>query len=153
MNQLLTTKEIPHIEKDFSPDSIQQEIEKMVSRGFEPDTIFLPLKFFTKLHHWNGKSYVQYSTLSPRPRLDSSFVIDKHNLKIVLLIDETFSRYIVLLNEKAATWHVRRSQYGALYIQLGNDMLYPEKYVELIAMTTIKCEINPNETLVLTQKT
>lgn len=149
-DQILSRKEIPQIESDFSIEAIRKAFKEMRNRGFKPDVIFTPIKHFTKMYHWKGKAHVKYSTVTPRPRLDASLIVDGFSLKIVPSIGDMPLKDIILLSAKVIRWHVKRyPKYGALFIALGNDRLYPMKYAELIAGTAVSCEIKPEGVSIL----
>jgi len=143
-DQILSKREILYIESDFSPEAILKAIKEMSDRGFEPDVIFAPIKYFTKMYHWRETAHVEYSRKTPRPRVDASLIIGGFSLRIVPSIGKLPLKDIVFLNAKVIRWHVKRHpKYGALCIAFGNDRLYPMKYVELIAGTIVSCEIEP----------
>lgn len=143
-DQILSKREILYIRSDFSPEAILKAIKEMSDRGFEPDVIFVPIKYFSKMYHWRETAHVEYSRKIPRPRVDASLIIDGFSLRIVPSIGKLPLKDIIFLNAKAIRWHVKsHPKYGALSIAFGNDRLYPMKYVELIAGTIADCEIEP----------
>lgn len=149
-DQILSNKEIAYIKEDFSPEGILRAVKEMRDRGFKPDVVFTPVKHYMEMNRWKEKALVKYSTVTPRPRIDASLIIDGFSLKIVPSIGGMPLKDIILLSAKAIRWHVKRyPEYGALFITLGNDRLYPMKYAELIAGTTVNCEIKPKGVSIL----
>ena len=100
------------------------------------------------MNHWTKNAYVKYSNFTPRPRLNSSLIINDSELKIVPApeLEDT----LLIFSKKALIWHAKRyPEFGALFIVLGNHRLYPLTYVEIIAKTTVNCEMISKGILIL----
>lgn len=140
--QIFARELIIHKIKGNLPKSIMLAIEKMRNNGFEPNIFWPTLNCWTGMHKWK-EARVQYNNSLSKPKLASTLKIGEADLKIIPPLGKS-PRISLLLGSDVIKWHVKRyPEHGALYIYLGNDRLYPMKYVECIAGTTVRCEINP----------
>ena len=95
---------------------------------------------------------VEYSNNTPKPTLQASLNIDKYKLKIIEPLGN-IPKDTILFADDAITWNVKNyPSQGALYEDLGNDTLYPKKYVNVIAMTNVRCDVNPQSIVLLKNK-
>lgn len=133
-------REVQRIEVDLSPKGILQAVNLMKSKGFNPNIFTVPIETWIKMHLWTGDARFEYSNLPPKPLLDATLTLNEVKLKGISPIG-TFPQEPLLLDSNAISWKVKKQPTGALYVVLGNNQLYPLKYIELLAGTTAKCEI------------
>lgn len=139
---ILKTREITNV-GEFSPKGVLEATERVQGNGFEPDLIFPRLDGWMSMHHWHNGARVEYDPDPSSRQLNASLILDKHKLKIVSPLGKV-PQYTIVFSKHAITWHVRVCpEFGALFIALGRDQLYPTRYVELVAGTQVKCEIDP----------
>lgn len=138
-------------EKDLL-EEIDAAISVISANGFKPTIIFPTINHMMKMHalsRANIKAHLKYSNITPRPTLDSSLIINGTELKVISPLGKIPTNTIVF-GDGAIRWLVKRHpRYGSLYIDMGNDRLYPKKYVQVITMTTIRCEIDPKAIVVI----
>ena len=85
---------------------------------------------------------IQYDYKIPKSRINSRIIIDDFELKILPPIGKIPSA-AKLIHSNSIQWKVRSyPDSGAMFVALGNDRLYPKKYVELITYTTIQVQFD-----------
>lgn len=104
------------------------------------------------MYQFGKLARVEYDNTTPTPTLRLSLNIDKHKLKIIDPLGQ-IPRGTILFADEAITWNVKTyPSQGVLYADLGNDRLYPKKYVNALALTCIKCEVNSESAVILKDK-
>lgn len=156
-DQVMNNKKVFYVEgKDFSAKYLLETINDAVSviraNGFEPKIIFPTIDHWMKMHALSragGKAHLKYSNITPRPRLNSSLIINGTETKLIAPLGE-IPKNTIVFGDRAVRWHVKRQpKHGSLYIDVGNDRLYHKKYVQVVAMTTARCEIDPKGIVVI----
>jgi len=159
-DQVMSNKNLLHVEgRVFSAKDLLGKINEAISvisaNGFKPTIIFPTINHLMKMHalsRANSRAHLKYSNITPRPTLDSSLVINGTELKLISPLGKIPTNTIVF-GYGAIRWLLKRHpRYGSLYIDMGNDRLYPKKYVQVVAMTTIRCEIDPKGIVVIKSK-
>jgi hypothetical protein len=159
VSQIMSNKDVSHVEgKDSSIECLLEKLNEAISmisaNGFKPKTIFPTHDHRKNMHRFpqGGKIYLKYSDITPRPVLDSSLIIDGVELRLITPLGKIPKATIVFGNG-AVRWHMKRyPKYGSLFIDIGNDRLFPKKYVQVLAFTTMKCEIDPKGIAVIETK-
>ena len=156
-DQVMSNKKVSYVEgRDFSAKYLLETINGAVSviraNGFKPKTIFPTIDHQMKMHilsRAGGKAHLKYSNITPRPRLDSSLIINGTELKLIAPLGD-IPKNTIVFGDRAVRWHIKRQpKHGSLFIDVGNDRLYPKKYVQVVAMTTARCEIDPKGIVVI----
>ena len=131
---------------------IKEAISELNALGHKPKIIFPSIPDYLNMHLFKEEAHLKYSTVTPKPALQASLIINGVELKLIGPLGQ-FPKETILFADDAVAWHVKRYQnQGALYADLGNDRLYPKKYVNVLAFTTVRCEINPESIFVLKSK-
>ena len=144
--RILECKSISSVKCDFSPEGIVKAIE---ASGIKPNALLVPVRHYIEMYHWRDKARVEYSTREPKPRIDAFLCVDGYRIKLIPSLGMMPLHTPTLLNSENMLWHVKRYNYGAIFIALGNDRLYPDKYVELIAGTTASWKFDPADVWLL----
>jgi len=143
-NTILKNEEINRIDVDFSPNGILEAIDKMKSKGMPPNMITIPLDFWGKMHFWTEEANIRYDNVNTLSNLKASLVLKNTELKIVHPLGD-FPVVPILFSNKAITWIVRKyPNQCAAYIVLGNNQLFPLKYVEVLAGTVVNNKLIPD---------
>jgi hypothetical protein len=147
--QLLLSKEEKINLTTFSYKELMENLKKY---DFKPDVLFVPIEHFVEINNWfneKGEFIPRFEPTTSDKKIRQSLYLNKEmNPQVVFsniyrpLID------VIAFKKTAVKWHIKcDSEFGALSIRLGNSKLWLDK-VELLATTTIKCEVNPKEVIV-----
>lgn len=98
-DKILKNKEITRVNVAFSPDDILDVIKEMRSVGFEPNIIATPINSWMKMHKWRKKAHIEYTTITPKPRLDSSLILDGFKLKVIPPLGDFPKETILMSNQ------------------------------------------------------
>ena len=150
-DQIMDNPKITWIKiKDSSTEKFVEGIRKAISvisdNKSKPVIIFPTIPHLLKLHKLsraNGKASLKYSASRPKPALDPSLFIDNLELKIINPLGKIPTQTIIFGQRSVRCLLRRYPKYGSLYIDMGNDRFYPDKFVEVIAITTVKFDISP----------
>ena len=146
--KILDNNKIRRIDSDFSPEGILNAVKTTASSGYDPNLISVPIDYWIKMHHWAENAGIKYSTKIPKPRLSATLNINETKLKLIHPIGK-FPKEPILLSSRAISWKVKKHPTGALYAVLGNHQIYPLKWAEILAGTSVKCELLPEGVAVL----
>jgi len=156
-DQVMSNENVLHIEgRALSAKDLLEKINEAISvikgNGFKPNIIFPTIDHRTKMHtlsRENGKAHLKYSKNIPRPTLDPSLIVDGMELKLISPLGKIPTNSIVF-GKGAVRWLLKRyPKFGSLHIDMGNDRLYPKKFVQVVALTTARCEIDPKGIVVI----
>jgi len=158
-DQIMSNGKILHLRDVSSTKDLVKKINEAVSvissNGFKPTIIFPTINHLMKMHtlqRENGNVQLKYSNVRPRPILDPSLRIDGNELKTISPLGKIPTNTIVF-GDNAVRWLLKRyPKYGSLFIDMGNDCFYPKRYVQVIAMTSTKCEIDPKGIVIIESK-
>lgn len=142
---------IVHHTKDLF-NKINEAISVINSNGFKPAIIFPTINHLMKIYNLSrikGKANLKYGNIIPRPLLDPSVIIEGTELRLINPLGKIPTNTIIM-GEKSVRWLLKKyPKHGSLYLDIGNDRFYPKKYVQVIAITTTKCEIDPKGIVVI----
>lgn len=155
LNQLITSsKDISCIERpsdsvDDFLEQIKEALETLASNKAEAKIIYPSIDDWLKFHQFKADAKIKYSNIMPRPILSSSIVVKDTELKIILPLGK-IPKHTIIFGKDSVKWYIKRyPEYASLYVDLGNDRLFPKKFVQVVAMTTAKCDINPKGIVIL----
>ena len=146
--KIFENKKIKKINSNFSPEGILNAIEINASCGYKSNLIAVPIDFWIKMHHWKENASLEYSNKSPKPRLGITLNLNGTKLKVIHPLGK-FPKEPILFSTKTISWNVKKYPTGALYAVLGNHQIYPLKWVEILAGTSVKCELIPEGIAIL----
>ena len=155
--QVMSNNNVLHIEeRDSSSEGLLERINEAIStisaNGFKPTIIFPTIGHRMKMHKLSragGKAYLKYSNTRPRPTLDTSLIVNGTELKLISPLGK-IPRNTIVFGHGAVRWLLKRyPRFGSLYIDMGNDRFYKKKFVQVIAVTTARCEIDPKGVVVI----
>jgi len=156
-SQVMSNENILHIEgRALSAEDLLEKIDEAISliegNGFRPTIIFPTIDHRRKMQAFsreNGKTRLKYSNLVPRPTLDSSLMSKGVELKLISPLGKIPTNSIVF-GRGAIRWLLKwYPKFGALHIDMGNDRFYKKKFVQVVAVTTVRCEIDPKGIVVI----
>lgn len=128
-----------------APEDFLEQIKRailVVSNKAKPKTIFPTINDWLKMYHFKKDASIKYDNLTPRQILRSSLTVEGTGLKIIEPLGK-IPKHTILFCDNGVKWYTKHyPEYGALYLDLGNDRFYPKKFVQEIALTTVKCEID-----------
>lgn len=120
----------------FSAKTFETVIEDMYDQQLGPDLFWPTLAIYTKIHTMTNVK-VEYPSSRINSLVKSNLIVGDRNLRIIPPLGSVPEKP-VLINSKSIEWHIRSyPNSGAVFCQLGNDRLYPDKFVEFIAYTSI----------------
>jgi hypothetical protein len=156
VTSIMKTSKIHISEESDNPEDLLEQIKEAMSTlnklGHKPKILFPSIPHYLTMHQFKEEAYLKYSNVTPQPVLRASLNIDGVELKLIEPLGR-IPKETILFGDDAIIWHVKRyKDSGALYIDLGNDILYHQKYVDTVALTTIRCEINPEGVFILKRK-
>jgi hypothetical protein len=141
---ILANSDVPKAKIDFSPQGIASVVEQMRGRSAEPDLIFPTIEQYIEMIGWKGNAHVEYHNVHSGRVLNATLIIDKSELQIITPLGRITQKAIIL-SKSSIRWHARvHPKYGALFTALGRSQLYPEKFAQLTAFVSAKCEMDPN---------
>jgi len=155
--RVMSNENILHIEgRALSAKDLFEKIDEAISviegNRFKPSIIFPTIDHRMKMRTFSReseKTHLKYSNLTPRPTLDTSLIINGKELKLISPLGKIPTNSIVF-GKGAVRWLLKRyPKFGALHVDMGNDRLYPKKFVQVVAITTIRCEIDPKGIVVI----
>lgn len=142
--KILENAEVPKVKIDFSPQGIASVMEQMRARKSEPHFIFPTIEQYIEMNSWQGNTHIEYRNVQSGRVPNATLIIDKSELQIIQPLGRIAQKAIVL-SKSSIRWHARiHPKYGALFTALGKSQLYPEKFAQLTAFVSAKCEIDPN---------
>lgn len=156
-DQVMSNENILHIEGGvLSAKDLLKRINGAISviegNGFKPIIVFPTIDHLMKMHtlsRENGKTHLKYSNRVPRPTLDPSLIVDGMELKLISPLGKIPKNSIVF-GKGAVRWLLKRyPKFGSLHIDMGNDLFYPKKCAQVVAITTVRCEIDPKGIVVI----
>jgi hypothetical protein len=152
---IMKTPKVNISEEPDEPEVFLKQIKEAMSTlnklGHKPKILFPSIPHYLTMHMIK-KAHVKYSSATPTPVLRASLDIDGVELKLIEPLGQ-IPKETILFGEDAVTWYVKKyKDTGALYTDLGNDTLYPRKYVDAVALTTVRCEISPEGVFILKRK-
>lgn len=156
VKSILNTPNLVNIEVEpEKPEPLLAKIREAISAirrtGHEPRVIFPSIPHYLTLYQF-GK-LVEYNNATPKPVLPASLNIDKCKLKIISPSGQ-IPKDTILFADNAITWNVKtHPKQGVLYADIGNDRLYPKKYVNVLAVTSVKCNVKSESIVILKDKT
>jgi hypothetical protein len=133
-------------------EQIKEAMSTLNKLGHRPKILFPSIPHYLTMYQFKGDACVKYSNVIPTPVLRASLHVEGAELKLIEPLGQ-IPKETILFGDDAVIWYVKRyKDTGALYADLGNDILYPKKYVDVLALTTVKCEINPDGVFILKRK-
>jgi hypothetical protein len=147
----LTTLEVEPEKPDSLLAKIREAISIIEKTGHETRVIFPSISHYLTMYKFGKLAQIEYDKSTPKPTLPVSLNIDKCKLKIIDPFGQV-PQDTILFAEDAITWNVKVSKQGVLYADLGNDRLYPKKYVNALALTLVKCEVRSKSVAILKDK-
>jgi hypothetical protein len=155
VKKVMETANIAYTEEESDiPERFLAQLENALrtlnALGHKPKVLFPTIAHYLAMHALGRKAQMKYDN-EPNSVLRASLVFGVSELKIIeplgLIPQET-----ILFTEDAISWRVKEQNHGALYADLGNDRLYSKKYVNALAFTTIKCDVNNQGIFLLKNK-
>jgi hypothetical protein len=138
---ILKNDQIPCLRKDFTSDNIPLAVKEMSAKGFQPNFIFPTINQYVEMARWQGKTRVEYGNQEDSRLSNAVLVAEEYKLQIVPPLG-SITRKAILLNGNAVLWHVfTHRPGGVLFVALGNSQYYPTKFVQAIAFTRARCEL------------
>jgi hypothetical protein len=105
-----------------------------------------------KMMQMGSDATIKYKDVYPSPVFSSHLLGDGAEIRLIAPLGR-FPSFTIILTKNAATWHLKRyPKHGALYIDLGNDRFYPKRYVQAVAFTTFKLEVDAQKVFLLKRK-
>ena len=137
-NRILENLNVKRYNTTFSKENILDAVNEIEKEGYNDFLLWPTIESWITI---NTEMKVDYGQIHDKHVLNSTLIIDDYKMRLIPPLGKIPTNNMILAKE-AVTWHIEQQpEYGPLYIDLGNDRLYPEKYVELICFTNLKCEI------------
>lgn len=149
-DQIIDNSDVLHIQGSCSNtkdllNTINKAISALISHGSTPVMIFPTIEHMVKIYKLSREHHntqLEFSKNRPRPILDPTLTLEGRELKLLQPLGKIQTKTMVF-SSNTITWLLKKyPKYGSLYIDVGNDPFYPKRFVNVIALTTLKCKIN-----------
>ena len=125
----------------FSYKTLEKNIEFMYDKQVGPNLFWPTLDIYTQIHSMKNVK-VEYPPSTANSLMKSKLIIGDRELRIIPPLGSVPNKPVIM-NSKSIKWHIRSYKTtGAVFCQLGNDRLYPDKYVEFIVYTSVFLSID-----------
>jgi hypothetical protein len=154
---IIESEEINFVKGDLNSvksfaESLRQTSSIINEKKLTPTVIFPTIPDYMKMMNLGSEATIKYKDVYPSPVFSSKLLGDGADVRLIPPLGQ-FPSFTIILTKNAATWRLKRyPKHGALYIDLGNDRFYPKRYVQAVAFTTFKLEVDAQKVFLLKSK-